>query len=67
MTPEVFDRLLFRIRDHCDQEEGRKMAIIFHGGEPTLLGRERLRGLPGARATCWANAWMAWRCKPTGP
>jgi uncharacterized protein len=42
MSDDVFEQILRRIREYCDRHKGQKMAIVFHGGEPTLLGRERL-------------------------
>jgi len=47
MEREAFEALLVRIREYCDREEGRKTAIIFHGGEPTMLGREQLARFAG--------------------
>lgn len=42
MSDEVYDGLLRSIRRYCDDEPGRRMAITFHGGEPTLVGADRL-------------------------
>lgn len=42
MEPHVFDRLLTRIREYCDRRGSHTMSITLHGGEPTLLGRNRM-------------------------
>jgi uncharacterized protein len=45
----VFDRALEVIRYYCQRPPARQVAILFHGGEPTLVGPTRLRDL-AARA-----------------
>jgi uncharacterized protein len=42
MSEELFTLLMRRIREYCDQDSERRMAITFHGGEPLLLGASRL-------------------------
>jgi uncharacterized protein len=49
MDEATFDRLLTRIRDYCEAKPRRRMGITFHGGEPMLMGAERL-GRYAARA-----------------
>jgi uncharacterized protein len=41
MDEVVFERLLFRAKEYCDNRPNHKMSITFHGGEPTLLGSKR--------------------------
>jgi uncharacterized protein len=43
MSDEIFDFVLERTRRYCMARPGLKMALIFHGGEPTLAGRVRVR------------------------
>lgn len=45
MTDAVFDQLLVRIRDYCDRRDAFRMNLTLHGGEPTLLGPDRIDGL----------------------
>ncbi|HEX5707814.1 MAG TPA: radical SAM protein [Pyrinomonadaceae bacterium] len=41
MSEETFDQLLLRVREYCDRHASR-MRLVFHGGEPTLIGPARL-------------------------
>jgi uncharacterized protein len=41
MGEEVFSQLLLRIREYCDHHSS-KMSIVFHGGEPTLIGAKKM-------------------------
>jgi len=41
MSEEVFDAGIERARRHCLRSRQRSLSIIFHGGEPCLLGVER--------------------------
>ncbi len=38
MSEEVFELALARIDEYCKQSQQRAVKIIFHGGEPTLVG-----------------------------
>jgi len=40
ISDEVFDATLARLRAYCDRYD-HELSITFHGGEPTLVGRER--------------------------
>ncbi len=42
MSDAVFDALLERVREYCNTRPGQRTALTFHGGEPTLVGPERL-------------------------
>ncbi len=42
MSEEVFEQVLLRVREYCDCRDDQQMTLIFHGGEPMLLGRDRL-------------------------
>ena len=42
MSDDVFSNVLRRMRDYCELRPTHKMQINLHGGEPTLLGVERL-------------------------
>ena len=44
MTDEVFEQLLVRVREYCERRAPHQMTLIFHGGEPTLAGPERIEG-----------------------
>jgi uncharacterized protein len=47
MSEKVFEQVLTRVCEYCDRWEGHQMALIFHGGEPTLVGRDRLAWFAG--------------------
>ncbi|MBZ9850018.1 radical SAM protein [Mesorhizobium sp. CA14] len=49
ITDHVFDRTLEVIRDYCRRRTAHQVALVFHGGEPTLVGPGRLASL-SARA-----------------
>lgn len=38
MSEELCDQLLFRIKEHCLEHRLNRFVIIFHGGEPLILG-----------------------------
>jgi uncharacterized protein len=42
MSEEIFEQVLQRTREYCDRREGQRMALVFHGGEPTLIGLPQL-------------------------
>jgi uncharacterized protein len=42
MAVEVFEKLLQRVREYCDRHAPHRVELIFHGGEPTLIGPNRL-------------------------
>ncbi len=41
MSPETFETLIERIRRHCAASEQARVQLVFHGGEPTLVGPAR--------------------------
>jgi uncharacterized protein len=41
MSEEVFARTLSVIRDYCTARRGHRVELLFHGGEPTLMGVSR--------------------------
>lgn len=43
MSDEVFERLLARVYEYCDRRQKHRMSLVFHGGEPMLMGTERFR------------------------
>ena len=43
MSDEVFAQLLLRINEYCDCRPKHRMSLVFHGGEPMLMGTERFR------------------------
>lgn len=45
MSDGVYGGLLASVRRYCDEVPGRRMSITFHGGEPTLVGPDRLISL----------------------
>lgn len=45
MEDQVFDQLLVRVKEYCDRRAPHRMNLTLHGGEPTLLGPERVRNL----------------------
>jgi len=45
MHLEVFDQMLYRIRDYCDRRPSHRMQINLHGGEPTLVGTEAFEAM----------------------
>ncbi|PBA29000.1 hypothetical protein CKJ65_25155 [Mycobacterium intracellulare] len=42
MADDVYDGMLTSVQRYCDEVPGRRMGITFHGGEPTLVGADRL-------------------------
>jgi uncharacterized protein len=47
MSDVVLDQLLLRVREYCDRHAPHQMALILHGGEPTLIGPERMGRMVG--------------------
>jgi uncharacterized protein len=47
MSDAVFEQLLVRMREYSDRHAPHRMSLIFHGGEPTLVGARRLDRLAG--------------------
>ena len=43
MSDEVFAQLLARVYEYCDRRPKHRMSLVFHGGEPMLMGAERFR------------------------
>jgi uncharacterized protein len=43
MSDEVFAQLIVRIDEYCNRREKHRMSVVFHGGEPMLMGAERFR------------------------
>ena len=43
MSDEVFAQLLVRVYEYCDRRPKHRMSLVFHGGEPMLMGAERFR------------------------
>jgi uncharacterized protein len=43
MSEEVFEHLLARVKEYNDPLNGHQTSLIFHGGEPMLMGVERFR------------------------
>lgn len=43
MSDEVFAQLLVRMHEYCDHPSKSSMSLVFHGGEPMLMGTDRLR------------------------
>jgi uncharacterized protein len=41
MSDEVFATTVARIREHCQEVGQESVDLVFHGGEPCLMGRER--------------------------
>src|SRR4051812_14258644 len=42
MSDEVFNATSTRIRDYCRLSGQGSVQIVFHGGEPTLVGRAKI-------------------------
>jgi uncharacterized protein len=42
ISDDVFDRTLEVIRDYCQRRTAHRVSLVFHGGEPTLVGAARL-------------------------
>lgn len=42
MSDEVYEGLLSSVARYCDTRPGQRTGLTFHGGEPTLVGRERM-------------------------
>jgi uncharacterized protein len=47
ISQEVFDALLGRIKAYCDRRAGHSISLVFHGGEPTLIGASAFARLAG--------------------
>lgn len=45
ISDKVYAATLRAIKDYCSLRLGHKMYIVFHGGEPTLIGKERFTAL----------------------
>ncbi|GAB4197061.1 MAG: hypothetical protein OHK0022_15070 [Roseiflexaceae bacterium] len=45
MSDEVFEHVLLRAKQYCERRGGYRLSLELHGGEPTLIGAERLAGL----------------------
>jgi uncharacterized protein len=45
MSEKVYTALLRAIREYCDRRPGHRMCIIFHGGEPMLIGKSRFANM----------------------
>lgn len=45
ISDEVFDRTLEVIRAYCRHRKAHQVALVFHGGEPALIGPTRLAAL----------------------
>src|SRR5262249_36318817 len=45
MSDETSDAVLARIRRNCEEGGQDKVAILFHGGEPTLIGSRRFTSM----------------------
>jgi uncharacterized protein len=43
MSDEVFGQLLSRVDEYCERRPKHRMSLVFHGGEPMLMGTERFR------------------------
>ena len=50
MSDEVFGQVLLRAKEYCDSHKFPSIDLVFHGGEPTLIGAERF-----GRLTRWAK------------
>jgi uncharacterized protein len=38
MSDEIFASMLARVKEYCESNDGARMELCFHGGEPTLVG-----------------------------
>jgi uncharacterized protein len=45
ISDRIFNRTLEAIQTYCEQHSPHKIAIVLHGGEPTLVGPARLSAL----------------------
>ena len=43
MSDEVFAQLLVRVHEYCERRPKHRMSLVFHGGDPMLMGTERFR------------------------
>lgn len=51
MSENVFEDVLRRSAEYCSSRPGHQITLVLHGGEPTLIGPERLSRMVGqARA-----------------
>jgi len=41
ISDEIFEAMLLRMRALADEAPRRRLSLVFHGGEPTLVGSER--------------------------
>jgi uncharacterized protein len=58
MGEEAFGQLLVRVGEYCDRHAG-TMGMVFHGGEPTLIGAARM-GEMAARARSALGARLSY-------
>jgi uncharacterized protein len=45
ISDEIFDGAMIIIREYCERRNDHQIALLFHGGEPTLIGVERFKAL----------------------
>src|ERR1700760_372276 len=45
ITQEIASQAARRIREHAQAHQLTTIHVVLHGGEPLLLGRDRLRGI----------------------
>jgi uncharacterized protein len=58
MSEEAFEQLLVRVGEYCDRHAG-TISMVFHGGEPTLIGPVRL-GRMAERASATLGARLSY-------
>lgn len=47
MSEEIFSKMITRVAEYCDRRPDHRMEIIFHGGEPMLIGPKQLDRFAG--------------------
>jgi uncharacterized protein len=45
MSDKVYTATLHAIRDYCERRPGHQMYVVFHGGEPMLIGKTRFAAM----------------------
>lgn len=56
ISDEVFDCAMTVIREYCARRENHRIALLFHGGEPTLIGAARFKDLATRARTLLGSA-----------
>lgn len=66
MSDETYMSMLARVRAYCEARPGHRMSITFHGGEPTLVGADRMRWLSRQAHTALGDSLASLQMQTNG-